>query len=318
MQNLALNRKDICAVLISFFPEIDLFEKIVALSSQVERIFIIDNTPHSDSCNVDKLRHLLSQSEGNLNVEWISNAENIGQSSALNIGVRMAIDAGHQWVLTLDQDSVVPNNYIELMCAGYNEFIFKHRNYRIASITPLLVSIEYVNSYSRSQSTDSSFGLGGVRVQGDSQIVKRAITSGNIVNLSVFPEIGLFDEDFFIDFVDTEFCIRLKKYRYDILRINNAHLFHAIGNSTEHKLLFKTIKCSNHHPVRYYYFYRNSTATLIRYLRLRTCYLVLDVPKIMLFRLMMTLLFESKKLNKSSEILQGVLHGLLGVSGPRT
>ena len=42
-------------------------------------------------------------------------------------------------------------------------------------------------------------------------IIPISITSGSIYEISVFEEIGLFFEDFFIDAIDTEFSFRMKK-----------------------------------------------------------------------------------------------------------
>jgi rhamnosyltransferase len=316
MQSSSLRKDHICIVLIAFLPDADLFEKILGLSKQVEKIFVIDNTPSDESSTVSEIRYRILNSKENIQVDWFENGANIGQSSALNIGIKLAIDAGYQWGLTLDQDSIVPEDYVETMCSGYNKFILGQNSYSIASITPLLVSIEQAYAPAETHSNSAVFGLGGVEVQDDAQIVKRAITSGNIVNLNVLLEIGLFDEGFFIDFVDTEFSLRLKKNKYDILRVNTAYLFHSIGNATEHKIFSKPIKCSNHHPVRYYYFYRNATATLIRYLKWPTWHILSDIPKMMLFRLVVVLLFESNRFRKLSKIILGIFHGFLDIRGP--
>ncbi len=38
-------------------------------------------------------------------------------------------------------------------------------------------------------------------------------------------------EDLFIDSVDTEYCLRLKKNGYRVVRLNEAILYHPLGDS---------------------------------------------------------------------------------------
>ena len=44
--------------------------------------------------------------------EIILNKENLGIATALNIGVRKALENGYEWILTMDQDPEVDYNGI--------------------------------------------------------------------------------------------------------------------------------------------------------------------------------------------------------------
>jgi GT2 family glycosyltransferase len=59
------------------------------------------------------------------------------------------------------------------------------------------------------------------------------ITSGNLLKVSAFERIGGFREDLFIDSVDFDFCLRLKKSGYRIMRCNQAILYHSLGERKE-------------------------------------------------------------------------------------
>jgi rhamnosyltransferase len=83
------------------------------------------------------------------------------------------------------------------------------------------------------------------------------ITSGNLLRLSAYNVAGPFRDDYFIDYVDHEYCLRLRSCGYKILQISNAFLEHQIGTITTHWYLYRTIQLGNHSPLRRYYSFRN-------------------------------------------------------------
>ena len=70
-------------------------------SSMVERVMIYDN--HSDNC--EAIRHLTSL---DCRCQLTESEENQGVAYALYVLCQKAVEEGCEWVLTLDQDSVIP------------------------------------------------------------------------------------------------------------------------------------------------------------------------------------------------------------------
>jgi rhamnosyltransferase len=83
------------------------------------------------------------------------------------------------------------------------------------------------------------------------------MTSGNLLNLSAYQVVGPFLDELFIDFVDVEFCLRLRQKGFLVVQANRAILKHNLGNITNVKILFKQLRTSNHSPLRRYYITRN-------------------------------------------------------------
>ena len=54
------------------------------------------------------------------------------------------------------------------------------------------------------------------------------ITSGSLMNVEITLSVGGFDESMFIDKVDCDVCINLKKHGYRIVRIDYEGLLHEI------------------------------------------------------------------------------------------
>lgn len=59
--------------------------------------------------------------------------------------------------------------------------------------------------------------------------VKIALTSGTLIKLEAWRNIGLFNELLFVDEVDHEFCYRLRSEDYNIVKVNGVFMNHKIG-----------------------------------------------------------------------------------------
>lgn len=86
------------------------------------------------------------------------------------------------------------------------------------------------------------------------------ITSGTLHPISIFDDIGLYDEGLFIDSVDFDFVLRVKK-KFRVLRINEPLICHELGTPFSRF----GIESSNHNIVRRYYMARNHIIICKRY-----------------------------------------------------
>lgn len=89
----------------------------------------------------------------------------------------------------------------------------------------------------------------------------RVFASANIIKLSVWDEIGRFDESLFIDEVDSDYCIRLLLGGYRITRFNTLYLNHKLGN----KRFTIFPKVTYHSGKRLFYIFRNKLIENKRY-----------------------------------------------------
>jgi len=83
------------------------------------------------------------------------------------------------------------------------------------------------------------------------------ITSGSMVRREVVEAIGLPRSDFFMDFVDYEYCLRARSLGYKIAVVTRAKLFHEIGEARTVRFLGRRSFWSDHRPFREYYMSRN-------------------------------------------------------------
>lgn len=140
-----------------------------------------------------------------------------------------------------------------------------------------------------------------------------AISSGTLSHISVFDKVGVMDENLFIDYVDTEWCLRCFQAGLKIRIIVNAHMYHSIGDNTIEIWRFKI---PIHSPQRRYYRIRNSIK-LLKYHH---------VPKRLAYReilfsfihQLILIIINPKRLEYSYYFIRGLIDGVKGKNGPFT
>lgn len=269
----------IAAAVIVFFPHLNVLKNIISYQKQVDKIFIFDNTEgQNDKIFMEQLKVIE-------NVDYFSYNSNIGIASALNHIARIAISEGFHYLLTMDQDSSISDNLVEKMLI---EFSVKPR---IGIISPFVVHIANPNKPTKMVLEE----------------VTTAMTSGSIVRLSAFQEGGGYMEKLFIDYVDNEFCLRLKRLGYFIMKLNSVYLYHNLGNTTTRNLGPRKVFPTNHSPLRWYYRTRNRLYVYEKYKLFFPEYVKSD--KILFIKdFIKVLLFEEKKIEKIKMILLGFKH----------
>jgi len=286
----------ICAVMVVYNPDSMLEENIRALLTEVSRLIVVDN--RSEPSN----RSVTSALAAALNFDVIWNKENAGLAAALNTGIRRALlNDDYAWIATFDQDSRVSAGFREAMLAAYDSCPFREE---VALVGP-----RHVLSSGRPAEKPT---------HGDPTPLFEEITvtlqSGSLVSSSALRNADLFDESFFIDYVDFEFCLRLRKRGFRIIEATRALLFHRVGTPTIHALFNKTCVVFNHSPVRRYYAARNRLRVYARYLFSDPRWIGHDAWS--WFKEIIKLaLFEEDRLKKLAYMVRGAWDALRGRSG---
>lgn len=222
----------VAAGIILYNPEVNrLVQNVDAIEKQVLDVFLIDN----NSSNVDQVVEIFSS---NKKITVIKNNKNEGVAYALNQIINLSLSLGYEWVLMLDQDSIVPNNIIE----SYSSLV---NIYNVAMVTCRIYDENLCQEIS------------GYDIEHDYCFVKTCITSASLNKTSVIKALGGYDEHFFIDCVDHEMTKRLVAHNYLIVRDNKVILKHTVGKSRMVKFKGVPFVVSFHSPIRNYYRIRN-------------------------------------------------------------
>jgi rhamnosyltransferase len=284
----------ICAVYVTYHPDAKFPERVARIVPQVAHIIIVDNRSSAEAVNM--LRALC---RGN-NIELIENRENLGIATALNQGARRAIEHGYAWLLALDQDSWPEADLVITLSDVY-------------AAHPARQSVKMIGSNYRS-GVSGYIALSCNGAPSHSIEREAVITSCSLMSLQAFEEIGQFRDDFFIDQVDDEYCLRLRAHHYKVIISCRPLMVHLLGKETTHKFLWKRPVCSNQPPLRKYYIMRNRLVLYKKYL-LTEPFWVLQSLRGVLRETALLLLFEEKKLEKLRAMLLGVWHAITGHMG---
>lgn len=218
----------ICVVVVLFNPTAEQIKRIESLSGEGVSIIAVDNSsqPLKDSTGWD----------------YIPLNENKGIATAQNTGIKEAIRRGFEYIVFFDQDSRFDKHYLNDIYQEYTRI--KSIETHVATIGPVVIDankgVEYKNYMSEGKNYEE---------------VMNIISSGSIVSTETFKIVGLYNDAFFIDLVDSEWCMRAKSKGLKTYMSRNVKLYHSIGNKYKK---YGPLVCGLSSPGRYYYQYRNT------------------------------------------------------------
>lgn len=251
-------------------------------SMMVSRVIIYDN--HSDNC--ETIRQLTALDSHCLLMEG---DENRGIAYALNALCQKAVDEGCDWILTLDQDSVIPKGLLE-------EFDHYTDQEDLGIICPGIIDRNMGREYTRQTS--------------GTEYITQCITAGNLVRLKAWQKTGGFSEKLFIDGVDFDFCMKMGEAGFKILRTNNVCLLQEVGHGRKIPLPFHhQMSVLNHSPQRLYYIARNYLYIGRRYHQ--RWHWAIEVAK----RMFIVACFEDNRREKLRAMFLGIRHYRQGKMG---
>ena len=288
------------ALIVTYNPERELLRKnIEALLPQVAGLLVIDNA----SGNRAEIRELAGRAEYTGRIRLIENPKNTGLPVNYNRAARIAEQEGAEWLLIMDQDTVVPPDLIE-----------KYQNHtgreEVALISPVILDRNNPGAKARLQALPKE----------DCTVVERCISSASLNRVRTIRELGGFDEKLFIDWVDYDYCYNVRAHGYQILRVNGAVVDHRLGDGQARKIpvLGRNILVRPNAPIRVYYVNRNQIYVRRKYKG------VVEIPAkgngapSLLIKGIIRAFFYDRKLLRCKMVIRGVRDGLRMKVEPQT
>jgi rhamnosyltransferase len=274
----------IAAVVTAYHPDERLAAVVESALLGCATVTVADNTPGSEPTLADRL--------AGPRVRVLRSGRNRGLAAALNLGVEhLPEDA--EAVLFLDQDSVLPAETVAGLLAHLADPAIG-----VVGPTPVdaVTGARYERGAGHHAHVDDRPGI---------------ITSGMLVRRSCLEEVGPFREAFFVDCVDTDFCLRVRRAGHRVVRDAGLVLPHSIGSGRDHRLGPLTVRVLHYPAWRHYWIVRNGLV-LTREFGARERGFALTNALFTARWLVVTALFDDRRRSALPAVLRGLLDGLTG------
>ena len=276
----------IAAVATAFHPDQRLTDVVEAALKSCVEVVVVDNTPAGQPSAAEGLADLAG-------VRVLRDGRNAGLAAALNTGLR-ALESDADAVLLLDQDSILTSELVESLAAH----LASDPAIAIAAPAPWdAVTGRYYEP-----------GTDGRPDVADRETV---ITSGMLVRRSVFDSVGTFREEFFVDHVDNDFCLRVHATGARIVQDKRLKLEHSLGTREEHGVGGLKVATSRHPVWRNYWFARNAMV-LIREHRGDAPEWVRGMRRYLIQYELVRTFLEAPRFQRSAAIRKGIADGRRG------
>ena len=295
------------ALVVTYNPTVDFRKHLELFYEEFKQIIIVDNGSKPEVC--DLLKQEAKDKEKTLKI--IFNKKNLGIATALNQGFQWAIEQGFEEIISFDQDSFPAKGMVAEL---QKTFETSQNNQNIAIVAPIIADpiVKIKARYPRPR-----YKIFFQRKSCEGETLKNitsVITAGALYNLDIYKKLGTFRDDFFIDYVDTEYCLRANQHGYKIIVACNAHLNHRLGEREKRNLLGRNHYPTFHSPLRWYYISRNRIPMLQKYaLRMPHWFFYEIIASTYTFLRM--LLFENLRAKKLLAVFLGTRDGTLGHMG---
>ena len=226
------NNPLVSVVMINYNGSSDTIECVNSLSKatyQNLQIIVVDNASTDNSLAI--LRDQLQYD----NLTIIASKENNGFSAGNNIGIRQAQQFGSDFVLILNNDTIVEPGFIEPLLAGFDnddavgcvisKILYESEPEKVwyagGTYNPWFCRADHVD-FNQSDTKESvlkpvDFASGCCMLLSDEAIEKA----------------GLMDEDYFLYVEDTEYSLRLKKTGFKLMYASDSVIYHKVSASTQ-------------------------------------------------------------------------------------
>lgn len=288
-----MNMCKYAAIVVLYNPNDEVLTNIDSYIEEIEQLYVLDNSTQYNQKLIDKIKE-------NSKCKYMSMNGNKGLAGALNIGCHMAYEQGFDYILTMDQDSCFKEGAVSRLIEKAEQGTEK-----LGIVAPNVTSV-----YPDAQTGERKVAYVLQEETGEYDQTW-VMTSGSLMNLAAFEEVGGFDEDFFIAHIDVDFGIRLTLAGYETKMLGDAMIYQRFGHSMPKKILWKTVYPWYEAPERTYYLFRNHTYMMKKYGKKIKPLVHVSLAN----HLIKILLFENKKWQKVKCAWLGYMDGRRGKMG---
>ncbi|RLD17169.1 MAG: glycosyltransferase family 2 protein [Caldiserica bacterium] len=166
------------------------------------------------------------------NIVFIRSEENLGFAGGNNLGIRYALGEGYDYIFILNNDVILDRDCL-LNLIKVGEYFNSagiigpavYSYYEKNKIISTGGKIDWWRGKPLDKMEKIGFSL-------KPKVVEHLNGCGLLVKKEVFEKIGLLDEEYFLFYEETDFCVRARRKGYKVVFVPEAKLWHKISQST--------------------------------------------------------------------------------------
>ncbi|MFA9276334.1 MAG: glycosyltransferase [Rhodoluna sp.] len=276
---------DAIAIFTAYAPSENLKTSVLETLKQCASVVVSDNTPLGKRNARDVL--------GNIkHVTIIGDGANIGLASALNNAVPQATTA--EYFFLLDQDSCPQPGLIQSL----HSILQVHPEAGAIGPAPW----DEINNRFIDPRTSNRDDLAELPV---------IITSAMLIRKSAFISTSGFRDEFFVDCVDQDFCLQLRKSGWKVLQDKRILLPHSLGEMKWHGYGPFKLRATHHPTWRLYWAARNGVMLSKEYFSFDKRWALTNFA-ILGYWIITVALFEKPRIAKLQALFRGIGDGSRG------
>lgn len=168
----------------------------------------------------------------------VRHRRNAGIARSLNVGLRHASARGAAWLLTVDQDSVLGPEHVDLLLAAAADAATVLGSGRVGAVAAGIID-------------DASGEIGYPVIWREGvATTQEVIQTGTLWSVEQLLALGGFDESLGIDAVDAAACLALRSAGLHIVLTPDVRITHQLGDGRQVRLLGRNVLASGHSPER--------------------------------------------------------------------
>jgi len=167
-------------------------------------------------------------------ITLIETGENLGYAGGNNVGIHYALDHGAEYICILNNDVVVASDFLVPLLVTLQSCP------RIGVVTPLIVAMDQPEHvWALGSTVNRRTGI-VERLHADDHVsawrelppfaVDVASGAVMLVRREVFETVGLIDEDFFLYYEETDWCLQVQRAGYQIMAVPSSTVLHKVSS----------------------------------------------------------------------------------------
>jgi len=166
----------------------------------------------------------------------LKQTENLGFCGGCNVGIKYALESGADFVMLLNNDTLVPPDLIEKLLAGFENLE------NAGAVSPIILEHPATEkiwfSQARWDVAEAQFRLSKPNEKYEDFADKKPYLSDFACGCclfapaKIFETVGLLDERYFAFYDEAEWCARLRENGFESYVIPSAFMYHKVSRST--------------------------------------------------------------------------------------